>query len=409
MRTVKASAQGLKIVDKARIKKGWNKYEKTWWQLAASSESTLKRFWRQEYKIDVEAFQKICEVVGIDDWENIVDWEENISEPSHNCYYIKRSFNGVNESSKYQVILEPGALIRIIAPRKMGKSSFLNKIINYADRAGYRTVRLNFLQIENTKFNNLNDFLRCFCINISKKLQFPCLLDDYWSKDAGNIISCTNYVEMLLRQSNNPLVLGLDGVDRIFKYPEISEDFFYMLRSWYEEVNNIEIWEQLRQVIVHCTEDYGSLNINKSPFNVGEVIELKEFNHEQVIELAKSYKLNLKEKEIHQLMGIIGGHPYLVNLAFDYFSKNDISLENFLQNAPTDTGVYYRYLQPLLVTLKEHPELAEALRKVINIAENTQLDSIMKYKLYNMGLIKYQDNYVIPRCKLYQLYFQKYL
>ena len=83
------------------------------------------------------------------------------------------------------------------------------------------------------------------------------------------MLSCTRYLEILLQDTDEPLVLGLDEVDRLFKYPDISQDFFYLLRSWHEEANNIELWEQLRLIVVYSTEDFGKLDINQSPFNVG--------------------------------------------------------------------------------------------------------------------------------------------
>ena len=72
---VKASQEGLRTVDQARKRKGWAKNSKVWYHLAFISESTLKRFWRQN-RICVDSFIGICAAVGIDDWETIVDWSE---------------------------------------------------------------------------------------------------------------------------------------------------------------------------------------------------------------------------------------------------------------------------------------------------------------------------------------------
>ena len=77
MGTLAASKSGLEIVDRQRIKKGWNKSEKAWYELANTSKATLKRFWRR-INIEHETFIDICKVVGIDDWESISD----INQPS---------------------------------------------------------------------------------------------------------------------------------------------------------------------------------------------------------------------------------------------------------------------------------------------------------------------------------------
>jgi predicted ribosome-associated RNA-binding protein Tma20 len=74
--TLRASAEGLEIVDKARCKKGWVKTEKVWADLAATSQATLRRFWTG-IAIQAEAFKGICAVAGVEDWESIIDVKEN--------------------------------------------------------------------------------------------------------------------------------------------------------------------------------------------------------------------------------------------------------------------------------------------------------------------------------------------
>ena len=74
--TVRASDSGLEIIDKARRKKSWGKYEKVWADLARTSPATLKRFW-QGLRIQTAAFQSICEIVGISDWESVAEFGDS--------------------------------------------------------------------------------------------------------------------------------------------------------------------------------------------------------------------------------------------------------------------------------------------------------------------------------------------
>jgi hypothetical protein len=77
--SISASEAGLKIVDHARRKKGWTKYEEAWYQIALTSRATIKRFWARE-AIHQEVFIAICQVVGIEDWETIADFPSQTSE-----------------------------------------------------------------------------------------------------------------------------------------------------------------------------------------------------------------------------------------------------------------------------------------------------------------------------------------
>ncbi|MFE1746411.1 NB-ARC domain-containing protein [Coleofasciculus sp. H7-2] len=65
--TIRASQQGIEIVNQARRRKGWNKQAAIW-----GEKHNLKRFWRS-IPIDRDAFVGICKAVGIEDWEEIVD------------------------------------------------------------------------------------------------------------------------------------------------------------------------------------------------------------------------------------------------------------------------------------------------------------------------------------------------
>lgn len=69
---LRASIQGIKLVDECRKKKSWNRQANSWCTAANVSLPTLKRFWRK-IPIQEEAFIKICKAVGLENWEKIVD------------------------------------------------------------------------------------------------------------------------------------------------------------------------------------------------------------------------------------------------------------------------------------------------------------------------------------------------
>jgi len=70
--SLRASKQGLEVVDTARKKKGWKATAKSWYDAANTSEATLKRF-RQRKAINQDVFVAICKAVGIENWEEMVD------------------------------------------------------------------------------------------------------------------------------------------------------------------------------------------------------------------------------------------------------------------------------------------------------------------------------------------------
>jgi NB-ARC domain len=72
MNTIKASAQGLETVDRLRRQKGWNRQSQAWCQAAFTTLATLRRFWSGE-PIQQETFISICQSVGLERWEEVVE------------------------------------------------------------------------------------------------------------------------------------------------------------------------------------------------------------------------------------------------------------------------------------------------------------------------------------------------
>jgi hypothetical protein len=148
------------------------------------------------------------------------------------------------------------------------------------------------------------------------------------------------------------------------------------------------------------------MDINQSPFNVGLPIELPEFNSEQVRELAARHGLTWGAKEVEQLMAMVGGHPYLVRLALYHIARQEMTLAQLLETAPTDAGLYSDHLRRHLWNLSQQKELAAAFNKVVATTSPVQLESTHGFKLNSLGLVNLQGNEVTPRCDLYRQYFR---
>jgi hypothetical protein len=259
------------------------------------------------------------------------------------------------ESRCYEEVMRPGALIRIKAASQMGKTSLMVRILAHAKQHSaegaekVHTVALSLQRVDKDIFTNLDRFLRWFCAAVTRKLQLSHQVDEYWSSTFGSKGNCTSYFEdCILPEINGVLVLALDQVDEVFLHPKIADDFFPLLRSWYEEAaygdSGNPLWRNLRLIIVHSTEVYIPLDINKSPFNVGLAIELKEFSAHQVFDLAQRYGLNLSTSELTDIMQLVAGHPFLVQQALYHLAQQDLTLNQLIQSATTDAGLYRNHL-----------------------------------------------------------------
>jgi GTPase SAR1 family protein len=319
-------------------------------------------------------------------------------------FYVERQ---PLEERCFNALQREGALIRIKGPRQMGKTSLLNRLCHQAREQGYRTVRLNLARAESSVFMGLDRLLRWLCNCINEELGLNVAAREVWEDDRGSIINCMHYIQaQVLEPSGQPMVLALDEVDTVFPMATISQDFFSMLRSWHEEAKTLDVWGKLRLIVVHSTELYGQLDINKSPFNVGFPVGLTELTLAEIEQLIQAHGLSAYANLAQELSDFAGGHPHLIRLAlYDLAWQKATHLDQLLAEAQCDLGIYADMLRHYLQTLKTRPELAQAFREVLRQPVAVTLDPLLAYQLYSMGLVRREGDRVSPRSQLYRQYF----
>lgn len=328
--------------------------------------------------------------------------------PLDSPFYIPRP---PVEELVYEEISKPGALIRIKGAKEMGKSSLMLRIVDYAKNLGYQIAAIDFQQFDADCLNNLDRFLRSFCLQVTKQLNLEPNLDEYWDEDIGSKVSCSLYFRWhILENLTSPLVLVLNEVNELFEYPQLTQDFLPLLRSWYEEAKQVIAWRSLRLIVVYTTEVYVPLKITQSPFNIGLPVQLGDFTAEQVEALAKLHQLEWNESHTEKLMAMVGGHPILVRLALYHLTIHpEETLENLLNSAASDTGIYAEHLQRLSRTLEEDPELKMVFQDLIMANTSLNLPQNLSSKLESLGLVHLTNNQIKVSHEIYKIYFQQKL
>ncbi|MFK8184733.1 MAG: AAA-like domain-containing protein, partial [Phormidesmis sp.] len=293
--------------------------------------------------------------------------------PLDSHFYIERS---PIETDCYETVTRLGSLIRIKAPKQMGKTSLLVRTLNHAKAQGLQTVRLSFQAADSQSLNSLDEFLQWFCASVTEDLDREDRLADYWKGARGIVRSAQRYFEKyLLAELDRPLVLGLDDVDVVFEHEAIAKDFFGMLRVWHEEGKSHPVWRKLHLIIVHSKEVYIPLDINRSPFNVGLPVELRELNAPEVETLIARHQLAFTADQQQLLIALVGGHPYLLRTVLYQLKRGRITLSQLLSEAPTESGLFRDHLRRHLLNLEANPALVEGFQQVIQSSRPVQIGS----------------------------------
>ncbi|NJO39525.1 MAG: hypothetical protein HC769_17640 [Cyanobacteria bacterium CRU_2_1] len=158
-----------------------------------------------------------------------------------------------------------------------------------------------------------------------------------------------------------------------------------------------------------CCPCYGSLystQLTPIALQCRFPIRLTAFTVEQVQALARSYGLSWSVAKTSKLTAMVGGHPYLVQLALYHLQSGTLTLDELLSTVPTQAGIYSSDLRHHWQILQTYPELLTALQSVIKLG-SAQLDPLLAYKLESMGLIDLQGNQASISCELYRQYFSQ--
>lgn len=319
-------------------------------------------------------------------------------------FYVERPF----DSTALATIERQGVTMTIKGPRQMGKSSLLMRIVDAAQGAGKRTAFLDFQLFDKAALADSRLFFPQFCSWLTDVLEIEDQVARYWSDRLGSGQCCSRYVSRyVLHELGSPLVLAMDEVDSIFESP-FRSDFFSMLRYWHNSRAAHAVWKGLDLVLVTSTEPYQLIeNLNQSPFNVGEVIELTDFTPEQVSDLNRRHGAPLRPEEERRLMELLNGHPYLVRRALYLIASGRITAAQLFRAATEDRGPFGDHLRYHLFRLHEKPTLVESLRQIIR--HNSCADDLIFFRLHGAGLVRREGGKELPRCQLYANFFREHL
>lgn len=290
----------------------------------------------------------------------------------------------------------------------MGKSSLLVRTMNTAELSGKQVVFLDFQLFNQSALDEADTFFRQFCVWLTVKLKLKNRVEEYWNWPLGNSQCCTLYMEdCILGAVERPVVLAMDEVERVFDTP-FRSDFFGMLRSWHNDRATSRVWKQLDLALITSTEPYQLIeNLNQSPFNVGEIIDMNDFTPAQVMDLNGKYGAPLTKPELEQLIGLLGGHPYLTRKALYLIASSQFSLAELLASATNDRGPFGDHLRYHLFRLHGNEDLIRGLRQVIQRRQCE--DEAVFWRLQGAGLVLREDHKPVPRCRLYEAYFREHI
>ena len=112
---------------------------------------------------------------------------------------------------------------------------------------------------------------------------------------------------------------------------------------------------------------------------------------------------------LSSLATLVGGQPYLIQLALYWLKSGAFSLGQILETASTNRGIYREYLWGLWVIIQREEKLAKTLHQILSTPDPIALTPEQANALVGTGLVKMVGHRGKLRCELYRSYFSERL
>ncbi|CAD5978055.1 NB-ARC domain-containing protein [Planktothrix agardhii] len=324
---LRASEEGLKIINMVRRNLGWNKVDELWCQASLTSKATLKRFWSQQ-PIRRETFIDICKGVGVKNWQDIVAREIQEPEPllaaaiadipldsetdknfplPENLPPVRNWVNRTKELDILKTLITEPPLSKggtggvIVGLPGIGKTSLISQLIRQ-------------LHTENTRFTAV--VWQSLESATGKAPPFDRIIDSLlFTLSNGDITAendCGKKTENLLKiLREKPCLLVFDRAETLLKTGEAKAagyfadncaEYAWLFKQLLET-------EHQSKIIFTSRESLAEL-----PPTLTREIQLNGLNQDAAITLLQSFNLTGNEEELAELSHRYQGHPKALQL-----------------------------------------------------------------------------------------------
>ncbi len=309
----------------------------------------------------------------------------------------------------------------ILTSRQMGKSSLMISTASKLKQAGVKSVIIDLTGI-GTQVTAEQWYLGLL-LKIEEQLMLDTDVDQWWeaNNNVGVTQRLTNFFQhVLLEEVKSPVVVFVDEIDTTLSL-DFTDDFFAAIRYLYVARATDTKFERLSFVLIGVATP-GDLirDPKRTPFNIGQRLDLTDFTFEEAITLSEG--LGLEGEPAKELLKCVlewtGGHPYLTQRLCSIISqqdKNSWSQEEVLQvvnttflGSPSQQDNHLQFVRDMLTKRAPNQDLVLSVYREIYLAKNPVLDeeqSLIKSHLKLSGVVRREDNALRVRNRIYQEVF----
>ena len=218
-----------------------------------------------------------------------------------------------------------GQFAYVLTPRQMGKSSLMVRTAQRLEAEGATSIVIDLTKI-GTEVTAEQWYLGLLT-EIDDALMLDTDIFDWW--EAHQHLGVTQrltrfFEEVLLAEVSGQLVVFVDEIDTTLSL-DFTDDFFIAIRYFYvARAQQAELGRLSFVLIGVATPGDLIRDPQRTPFNVGQRVDLTDFTLEDALPFAKGLGAN-GEQVLGWVMDWSGGHPYLTQRLCQGISETSLS------------------------------------------------------------------------------------
>jgi len=215
----------------------------------------------------------------------------------------------------YQALVE-GKLCYVFNSRKIGKSSLALQTIKRLRNAGILSVFID-LSGDETKLEHPEQWYANILDILAYELDLDVDLKKLWEEQSwlSPLRRFQKFIEsVMLSQVSEKIVIFIDEIDSVLSLNFSADDLFAFIRSCYNRRTLNAEYSRITFCLLGVATPANLIRDKKrTPFNIGQAIELKGFTKEQAAPLAKGLagKVDNHIQVLNEILDWTGGQPFL--------------------------------------------------------------------------------------------------
>jgi CHASE2 domain-containing sensor protein len=226
----------------------------------------------------------------------------------HGIYLVRQA------DAELLMLCQSGSFAYVLTSRQMGKSSLKIRTVEHLKQEGTRTVLIELDSI-GTGLTAEQWYLGLLTV-IEDQLGLETDGFQWWQANAhlGFTQRLTKFFrEVLLEEVDAPVVIFVDEIDTTLSL-DFTDDFFVAIRFCYGERAQDSAFDRLTFVLIGVATPSDLIqDTRRTPFNIGQRVNLTDFTFEQARQLSEGFDLPSIEAEqvLRWVFKWTNGHPYL--------------------------------------------------------------------------------------------------